>query len=148
MSTVQDLANGEITARSYILSVFGSFSYDDFTSGTPLPYCTLPVGAVVMGGFSNIVTAWNSGTSDTGILGSTDDDNEFITALDMTSTGYILFTLATKFDAGGTNTAPAIVAASDEIQFQWTGAGTVPTAGVGQVQLSYIDPTKQDENYE
>lgn len=148
MSEVQDLANGEITARSFILSVYGAFSFDDFVSGTPLPFCTLPVGAIVMGGFSVISTAWNSGTSDTGILGSTDDDNEQISALDMTSATTTLITLSTKFDAGGTNTAPDIVAASDEIQFQWTGVGTAPTAGVGAVQLSYVDPTKQDENYE
>ena len=147
MSTQADLANGEATSRSYLLAVSANFSYDDFTSGTGLPFCTLPVGAYVLGGYVNIATAWDSGTSDSLEIGDSTDPNEYVSALDAQSTGTTRFSLSNMFDAAGAAT-PAITAATDEILIEITSAGTAATAGVGSAAMFYFDPTKADENYE
>lgn len=147
MSSQPDLANGEATTRSYVLCVNASFSYDDFTSGVGLPFCTLPVGARVLGGFCAITTAWNSGTSDSLEIGDATDPNEYLSALDAQSAVTTEFSLSNMFDAAGAIT-PAIVAASDEILIEITSAGTAATAGAGNAAMFYIDITKADENYE
>lgn len=147
MSTQADLANGEATSRSYLLAVSASFSYDDFTSGTGLPFCTLPVGARVLGGYCDITTAWDSGTSDSLEIGDATDPNEYLSALNAQSVAITEFSLSNMFDAAGSIT-PAITAATDEILIEITSAGTAATAGVGSAAMFYFDPTKADENYE
>ncbi len=145
MSTRADLANGETTSRSYVLCVAAEFSYDDFTSGVGLPFCTLPVGARVLGGFVDITVAWD-GTTDTLEIGDATDPNEYISGLNAQSIAIQEFTLANLFDAAATIT-PAIVAATDEILIEITTVGTA-AAGVGNAAMYYIDGTKSDENYE
>jgi hypothetical protein len=147
MSATPDLANGEATTRSYVLAVNAGFSYDDFTSGTGLPFCTLPIGARVLGGFCAITTAWNSGTSDSLEIGDATDPNEYLSALDAQAVATTEFSLSNLFDAAGAIT-PAIVAATDEILIEITSAGTAATAGVGNACMFYVDVTKADENYE
>ena len=147
MSTVSDLARGEATSRSYVLCVAASFSYDDFTSGVGLPFCTLPVGARVLGGYCEIQTAWDSGTSDSLEIGDATDPNEYLSALDAQTAAITEFSLSNYFDAAGAIT-PAITAATDEILIEITSAGTAATAGVGEAGMFYVDPTKADENYE
>jgi hypothetical protein len=147
MSTISDLARGEATTRSYPLFVNASFSYDDFTSGVGLPFCTLPIGARVLGGFCAITTAWDSGTSDSLEIGDATDPNEYLSALDAQSAVTTEFSLSNMFDAAGAIT-PAIVAATDEILIEITSAGTAATAGVGNAGILYVDVTKADENYE
>jgi hypothetical protein len=147
MSTRHDLANGETTSRSYVLCAAAEFSYDDFTSGTGLPFCTLPIGSRVLGGFLDVTTAWDSGTSDTGEIGDATDPNEYITGIDMTSAVTTEFSLSNLFDAAGSIT-PAILAATDEILIEITSVGTAATAGAGNAAMFYVDLTKADENYE
>lgn len=147
MSAQHDLANGEAQTRSYLLAVSASFSYDDFTSGVGLAFCTLPIGARVLGGYCNIVTAWDSGTSDSLEIGDATDPNEYLSALDAQATGTTEFSLSNLFDAAGAITPP-IVAASDEILIEITSVGTAATAGVGNATMFYQDVTKFDENYE
>ena len=82
MSAQADLANGEVTTRSYVLCVNANFSFEDFTTGVGIPFCTLPIGARVLGGFFEILVAWYSGTSDTFEVGDAVDPNEYISAQD------------------------------------------------------------------
>ena len=147
MSTQNDLARGEATTRSYVLAVSAGFSYDDFVSGTGLPFCTLPVGARVLGGFCAITTVWNSGTSDSLEIGDATDPNEYLSALDAQAAATTEFSLSNLFDAAGAIT-PAITAATDEILIEITSAGAAGTQGVGNAAMFYIDVTKADENYE
>ena len=148
MSAQSDLANGEAVTRSYVLVVNASFSYDDFTSGTGLPFATLPIGAVVLSSYLRIITAWNSGTSDTLIVGDASDPNEYYSAIDATSAVATPCTLSNVFDISAGSITPKIIAASDEILITITSAGTAATAGVGELAMFYFDPTKADENYE
>ena len=148
MSTQSDLANGEVQTRSYVLFVSASFSYDDFTSGIGLPFCTLPIGARVLGGYCDITTAWNSLTSDSLEIGDASDPNEYLSALDATSVAITEFSLANMFDISAGAITPAIVAASDEILIEITSVGTAATTGAGTAGMYYVDPTKSDENFE
>jgi len=148
MSTQNDLAQGEAQTRSYVLAVSAGFSYDDFTDAVGLPFCTLPIGARVLGGYVDIVTAFDSTSSDTLIVGDASDPNEYITALDAQAIAITEFSLSNLFDAAGAIT-PAIVAASDEILITVTaGTADTATAGVGTACMFYFDVTKADENYE
>jgi len=149
MSTRSDLARGEATTRSYLLCVSAGFSYDDFTDAVGLPFCTLPIGAIVLSGLLRITTAFNSTTSDTLIVGDASDPNEYLSALDAQAIADTPFTLSNVFDISAGSITPAIVAASDEITITVTaGTADTATAGVGDLHMFYIDPTKADENYE
>jgi len=147
MSAQADLANGEVTTRSYVLCVTAGFSYDDFTSGVGLAFCTLPIGAQVIGGYCRITTAWDSGTSDSLEIGDSTDPNEYISAQDATSAVLQEFSLSNLFDAAGATT-PTILATTDEILIEITSVGTAATAGVGNAAILYLDLTKADENFE
>ena len=148
MSTQSDLARGEATSRSYVLAVSAGFSYDDFTDAVGLPFCTLPIGARVLGGYCDITVAFDSTTSDTLEIGDAVDPNEYLSALDAQAVAITEFSLSNLFDAAGAIT-PAIIAASDEILIEVT-AGTADTAtvGTGSACMFYFDPTKADENFE
>jgi hypothetical protein len=148
MSAINDLANGESTTRSYVLCVAAGFSYDDFTSGTGLPFCTLPIGAYVLGGLLNITTAWNSGTSDGLEIGDSADDNRYLASTDAQAVAITELSLVNAFDAAGGGNLFEAAAASDEVLIEVTSVGTAASAGVGKAVLLYIDPTKADENYE
>ncbi len=145
MSAQSDLANGESTTRSYVLVVSAGFSYDDFTSGVGLAFCTLPIGARVLGGFCAITTVWD-GTTDTLEIGDATDPNEYLTGLNVQSAATTEFSLSNLFDAAATIT-PAIIAATDEILIEITTVGTA-TAGIGNAAIFYVDLTKADENFE
>jgi len=112
-----------------------------------LPFCTLPIGARVLGGFCAITTVWNSGTSDSLEIGDATDPNESLSGLDATAAATTEFSLSNMFDAAGAIT-PAIVAATDEILIEITSAGTAATQGAGNAGIVYVDVTKADENYE
>ncbi len=147
MSALADLANGEVTTRSYVLNVSASFSYDDFTSGTGLAFCTLPLGAYVLGGLLNITTAWDSASSAGCEIGDSGDVTRYLDSVDIKDlTPTQEFDDVNLFDAAGGANNFKVAAATDEvlIEITWSGA---PTAGVGDVSLFYVDPTKADENY-
>ncbi len=147
MSTVNDLARGEAKTRSYMLCVSAGFSYDDFTSGTGLPFCTLPNGAYVLGGFVHITTVWDDSTSDTLIVGDATDPNEYVSGLDIKSAIVLQeFALSNMFDAAGAIT-PKIIAATDEILITITSVTDDDSQGIGNASMFYVNPSKADENY-
>ena len=147
MSAQADLANGESTTRSYVLCVSANYSWEDFVTAVGTPFCTLPIGARVLGGFVATTTVWDDTTSDTLIVGDATDPNEYITALDVQAAATQEFSLSNMFDAAGTTT-PAIIAATDEILITITSVTDDVSAGVGNAAIFYIDVTKADENYE
>ena len=148
MSAINDLANGEATTRSYVLCVAASFSYDDFTSGTGLPFCTLPIGAYVLGGLVNITTQWVAATSAGLEVGDSSDVTRYLDSFDINSgTPLQEFDDVNLFDAAGGGNNFKVAAATDEVLIEITVVGAV-TAGVGEACLFYVDPTKADENYE
>lgn len=143
MSSTPDLANGAVDVRSYRLAVSAEFSYDDFTSGTGLAFCTLPVGSVVMGGVIGITTNWNSGTSAVIEVGDSTDPNRYAGQDNLLSAGDEYYAID-----GPTTHKFVITSALDDILIEVTETGTAATAGAGYAILEYIDPAKADENFE
>ncbi len=143
MSAKADLANGAVTARSYQLAVSATFSYDDFTSGTGLAFCALPVGSYVTGGFINITTNWNSGTTAVIEVGDSTDPNRYAGQDNLLAAGAEAYAID-----GVTTHKFAITSALDDILVEVTETGTAATAGVGDICLLYVDMTKYDENFE
>jgi len=136
MSTRTDFANGKITTRSYELVISGGFSFDDFVTTVAIVFCTLPVGAVVTGGYVNVTTAWDITTSLLDIGDSTDIDEYSSTAIDLEVVAATALTLT------GFQTTTAL----DDIQLIVTS--TAPTVGEANLFLTYVDTTKADENFE
>ena len=148
MSTRADLNAGLTTSRSYVLCAAAGFDFADFvTSGTSIPFCTLPIDARVLGGYVAITTVFDAATSDTIIVGDAADDNEYMSGLDAQVAATTEFSLSNLFDAAGANT-PAIVAASDNIAITNTWVGAKAAAGIGDLAIFYVDVTKADENFE
>lgn len=138
---MHDLANGKLDTRSYALVAAASFSYDDFTSGVGLAFCTLPLNSVVIAGGVTISTAWDSGTSDTLEIGDGNDSDEYVGSVDAQSAA------STILDADG---LPGIPVDSDtqDILIEITSAGTAATAGVGSAFIVYAAPELAHENFE
>jgi len=140
MSSRTDIANGQVTARSYVLCVAGEFSYDDFTSGTGLAFCTLPVGAIVTGGDLRVTTNWDSGTSAGMEIGDSATAARYLSSENLLAAGDEYAALVpTGFE---------VTSATDQILLEVTEAGTAATAGAGNLVVLYVDPTKHDENFE
>lgn len=135
-----DLATfSPVAVRSYVLCVAAGFSYDDFTSGVGKSFAKLPVGSIVTGGGIAITTVWNSGTSDSLEVGDSADPNEYHSAEDITSA------FVGAFDA--TPGIP-VTTSTQSLLIEITSAGAAATAGVGQIYVTYVDPSKADENFE
>jgi hypothetical protein len=143
MSTRSDLANGIVTSRSYVLCVAGEFSFDDFTSGVGLGFCTLPVDSVITGGALFVTTNWDSGTTAGLEIGDSADDNRYLTSENLLAAG-------DEYAAISQVAAPGYVttSATDDILIEVTETGTAATAGAGNLFLTYVDVTKGDENFE
>ena len=121
--------------RQYELSAVVDFEYDDLTSGTQTNAIELPSDAIVTGGHVYISTAFNSLTSDVIIIGDTDDDNEYLTSTSIAAIGLTaLVPTGVKLTAG------------KEVTLTWTGVGTAPSAGVGQLVITYIRQGRSNEN--
>jgi len=146
MSAQSQLAQGETTTRSYLLAASASFVHGDFVSGVGIPFCTLPVGAVVIGGYVDITIAWDGVTSSSLEIGDATDPNEYVSALDATAIAITEFSLSNMFDAAGAIT-PKILTTTDEILIEITDVGA-RTLGAGNAAMFYFDPSKADENYE
>ena len=133
---------GKLTTRSWQLCAAIDVVYSDFTSGTGLAICTLPVGGQVTGGAVTVTTNWDSGTSAGMEIGDASDDNRYMTTLNLLVAG-------SEYSAI-TNAAGYAVATStqQDILAEVTEAGTAATAGAARIVLLYVDTNKADENYE
>jgi hypothetical protein len=140
---IHDIANGKVQTRSYSLVVVGSFSYDDFTSGTGLAFCDIGVGSIVVGGALFVTTNWNSGTTAGAELGDATTANRYMASENLLAAGDE-FGPVVEVAAPGYLT----VAATAEILLEVTESGTAATAGAGYAYIEYISTTKADENFE
>lgn len=114
-------------SRQAPLVAIQDIAYDDFESAVAAAVSEIPGNGVVIGGFIVVDTAWNSVTSDTFILGDDDDDNRYLNAVDMQSTGVTELTIT-----GYKHTT------AEDLLATWTGVGTAPTAGAGRLVIEYV----------
>lgn len=121
--------------RQYGLTAVVDFAYGDLTSGTSADAVELPSDAIITGGHVYISTAFNSATTDVIIVGDTDDDNEYLTSTSIAALGLTaLVPTGLKLSAG------------KKITVTWTGVGTAPSAGAGQLVINYIRQGRSNEN--
>ena len=121
--------------RQYELSAVVDITYSDLTSATQTNAIELPSDAIVTGGHIYTSTAFNSLTSDVIIVGDTDDDNEYLTSTSIAALGLTaLVPTGVKLTAG------------KEVTVTWTGVGTAPSAGAGQLVITYIRQGRSNEN--
>lgn len=103
-------------------------TFEDIASGVASEAIDVPAGAIIVDGYVNVTTAFDSGTSDVLDVGDGDDDDRFTSSqIDISSTG------ATALDLTGHEYAE-----KDTIDVTWTAAGTAATAGVFELVVAYI----------
>lgn len=119
------------TGRQDLLVARVVINYDDLTSGTAAEAIDVPAGAIYQGGYVNVLTAWDSNTSDVLDVGDGDSDDLYTDSqIDISAVA------CTALDAP---TAAAVdmkkYTEHDTIDVTWTGTGTAPTQG--QLELVY-----------
>ena len=123
------------SGRQDLLVADVDFTYADFTSGSPAAAIEVPAGAVVVGGFIVIDTAFDSATSDTIIVGDGGDDNRYANAVNGASAALTALTI-TGYEYTET----------DNIDIQWTGVGAAPSAGAGRLVVHYYVDGRAAQN--
>lgn len=121
--------------RQYELSAIVDFTYADLTTGVAADAIELPSDAIITGGHVYISVAFNSLTSDVIIVGDTDDADEYLTSTSIAAIGLTALT-----------PTGVKLAAGKSITVTWTGVGTAPTAGTGQLVVNYIRQGRSNEN--
>lgn len=93
----------------------------------------LPAGALVLRGIVAVTTAFNAGTANTAIIGTSSDTSGFGTALALGTIGNIVFDeMATTNDQYSTSEVTVVATL--------TLSGTAPTTGAGFVVVEFIVP--------
>jgi hypothetical protein len=124
--------------RQTILYAERDFDFEDLPSGVATPMIYLPAGSKVLRGGVDIVTAFDSGTSDTLTVGDTEgvgDADRYDSAIDAQAAALSTFGAV----AGGTiDTAEAITLTN-------TAVGTAATAGAGTLWIEYVVDNRTTE---
>jgi hypothetical protein len=111
-----------------------SVGFADLTSGVEALFDNIPAGAQITQTSINVLTAFDSGTSDSLIFGDEDDDNLYMTATSIASTG-----LKTVTPTGKKYAAPT------QLSLTWTAVGTAATAGEFEVIFEYVMDDRANE---
>ena len=116
------------------------FSFADFIaagSAIFLIMANLPPKARVVGGAVTITTAFNSVTSDTGIVGDIGNTSKFKSGINMAAVG--VTALVPTGDI-------VDILTDEQFGMKWTGVGTAPTAGQGWLDVEFVVYGCADEN--
>ena len=119
------------SGRQKVQCGYVEFALADLTSGTRMPAIDVPAGAIVLGGFVGITTAFNSGTTDALIVGDSVDADEYATV--SAGSGALSAALYKALTPTGYQ-----YTTNDAIELTWTGAGTAATTGAGYMIVYYI----------
>lgn len=123
------------TERQYPLVAEASFVLADLTSGAATAAVELPVGAEVIGGDLIIDTVFNSGTSDTFVVGDSGVANRYANAVDGQSAARTALTVT-----------GARMTAKTDVTVTCTRVGTAATTGAGRLRVMYIVHGRGNEN--
>ena len=121
-------------ARQYGLWAEVDFALADLASGVAALAIDIPGNAVVVGGELVIRTVFNSGTSDTFIVGDDGVTNRYANAVNGQTAARTALTLT-----GYRYTAP------NTIDVTWTAVGTAATAGAGTLRVQYVIKDRAQE---
>lgn len=114
-----------------VISQVVEITYDELVSGVSKNLIKLPAGSTLLGGTYWVLTAFNSGTSDTATVAY----NGLTLVTDATPMAAVRtdFTMPTT-----TNPDNVSVSTPTWVTITWTGAGTAATAGKLRVLVQYI----------
>lgn len=134
------------SARQWPLVAHVDVTYDDLTSGSAAEAIDLPANAILIDGWVDVTTVFNSATSDVLDVGDgADVDRYTATQLDLTALGTYhldgMGDVLTVFTAGGFK-----YTAADTIDVIWTGVGTAPTTGAFTLYVMYYIDGRDNEN--
>lgn len=104
-------------------------------SGIAFNLFELPAGAVVVGGDIQVLTAFNSATSDTLSIGDSGSATRYASAVNIKTAARTALSVPARQVSG-----------TEKVLAVWTGSGTAPTAGQVLVTLQYIIPGRSVEN--
>jgi len=108
------------------------------TSGTQYKIGTLPKGAVVIGTTVGVTTAFNAGSTNVLIVGTSGDDDALVASGGVDETAVAVTRVAPATLAG--NLASA---ADTDLYVKYTQSGTAGSAGAAWVVVEYVlDPAK------
>lgn len=111
-------------------------SLSDLTSAVALGAFTVPIGAVNIEVKVDVVTAFDSGTSDVAVVDLDVDGHTFLSSTTIAATG--LVSMTGQYTGGP-------LTAEDTLNFTWTGAGTAATVGEVDVTITYNIDGRADE---
>lgn len=114
-----------------------AFGFADLVSGVASTICEIPAGAIVQSILLVVDTAWNSGTSDSLVVGDAGSANRYMGATSIAATGVKACTPTGYQHTNATNA----------IKATWTGVGAAPTTGAARAFIQYIVPGKAEEVY-
>ena len=113
-------------SRQEVIAAYVDFAFGDLTTTVAIDAIQLPANAKIVGGQLDVTTAWNSATSDVAVV----------------KIGAETVLASTSVAAAGSNPfgdSQAIkTTAEADVTITWTGAGAVPSAGVGSLTVLYI----------
>lgn len=121
------------TAVQRLRTQYVEYSYADALTGVFLPLIQLPHGAIVVSGFSSVLTASNGGTSDVIDVGISGTGNKYLNDDDAKSTGITALVPTGAPNSGG-----------ETIGVTRTEGGTAATAGVFALLVTYVLPGSAD----
>lgn len=109
-----------------------SFAYDTPGIGTAatVQVGTLPAGCLVLETIVRVRTAFNAATTNVIIVGTSDDDDEFIEAADVDES-----TAGTTFSA---RSAGLVMTSDTPVYVKYSQTGTAASAGEADVVVLYI----------
>ena len=117
--------------RQEVIAANVTVTYDTLASDTAVAEAVIevPAGAIVVGGFINVKTAFDSTTSDVLDIGDSVDDDEYTaTPVNLQSVG------VTALDVTGYKYTTV-----DNIAVEWTAGSTgTATAGEAEIVVQYI----------
>lgn len=114
-------------ARQHVICAYVDINFSDLASGSAAAAIQLPANAVVLSGYLDTLTAFNSATSDVLSVGDSGSATRYLSGSNIHATG----------TASLTRTGYQYTAQSD-ITVTWTGVGAAPTAGVVRLYVTYV----------
>lgn len=109
-------------------------SFADIASGVESLFDNIPAGAQITKLTVNVLTAFNSGTSDVIVVGDEDTANLYVASTSIASAGLIV-----GVPTGKKYTAP------QQLALTWTAVGTAATQGELEVIFEYIMDNRANE---
>lgn len=116
-----------------VRTVVQQYDLADLTNGGQETVVTIPAGGSLLAINARITTAFDSGTTDTIDIGTTEaDPDEYVDAQNAQVLGLLAVVSGSVPDA--------VVAADTPILLEWNGAGTAATVGAVEVYIEYFVP--------